>query len=91
MEFITKLIEIGASLTCEDIDAIAGVRSLIDQMTDKKVAQAVRRNADDRLQRAIAQLSELKFMNLAVDAGIVHSLKTIPCLLANPWYAIHQA
>jgi hypothetical protein len=46
-------------------------------MTDKMVAEAVRRNADDRLQRAIA------FVDLAVDAGMVHHLKTIPCFLIN--------
>jgi hypothetical protein len=87
--FITELIEIGAHLPRDYPGAIVDFPSLIDQMTDKNVGEAVRRKADDRLQRAIAKLSELKFVNLAVDAWMVYRLKTIPCLLVNPYHVSH--
>jgi hypothetical protein len=36
----------------------------------------------------MAQLHEIQFANLVVNGGIVHSLKTIVCLLTNPHYPI---
>jgi hypothetical protein len=52
--FIAELAQIRASLPRKDPGAVVDISSLIDQMTAKKAAEAVRRNADDRLQRAIA-------------------------------------
>jgi hypothetical protein len=46
--FVTKLIEIGASLPRQFPDAITDVVSLVDKMTDKAVAQAIQRNAGKR-------------------------------------------
>lgn len=57
---------------------------LVDQMTDKRVADSIRRRADERFHEAIKALSQFRFVDLVVEAETVHLLKTIPCLLTNP-------
>jgi hypothetical protein len=83
---ITQLIEIGASLPREHPDATSDVLSLVDRITEKTIGQAILQNADDRLRQALGNFAEFKFVSLVVDAGMVHHLKTIPFLLANPYH-----
>jgi hypothetical protein len=82
--FITSLIQMGSSLQIEHPDAAIDVMSLVDSMSDKTIADAILETSNRRLESAIDMLSRFRFVNLVVDAGTVHHLKTIPCLLANP-------
>jgi hypothetical protein len=84
--FIANLVELGASLPREHPGAIPDAQSLIDGISERTIADAIRRNADRRLEQALECLSDFRFVNLVIDAGMVHHLKTIPCLLTNPFH-----
>jgi hypothetical protein len=48
------------------------------------MAEAVRQRANQRFTEAIERLHEVHFVNLILDAGTIHSLKSIACLITNP-------
>jgi hypothetical protein len=83
-EFIIALIQLGASLPRDQLNAIVDVPPLIDQITAQGAAEALAENANPKFQIAIAQLQSIHFVNLIVDAGTIYHLKSIPCLLTNP-------
>jgi hypothetical protein len=85
-EFILSLIQIGASLHANDDVALIDAAGLLDTITEKRMAEAIHERGDAKFAEAIVQLSEVSFANLVVDGGTVHSLKTIACLLTNPYY-----
>jgi hypothetical protein len=87
-EFILGLIQIGAGLQANDDAALIDVAGLLDTITEKRMTEAIRERGDAKFAEAIGQLSEVRFANFVVDAGTVHSLKTIVCLLTNPHYPI---
>jgi hypothetical protein len=60
--------------------------SLVDQTTDERVAGSIQRRADKRFQEAIKALSQFRCVNLVVDGGAVHHLKTIACFLTNTYH-----
>jgi hypothetical protein len=64
------------------------VTGLLDTITEKRMTEAIRERGDAKFAEVNIQLSEIRFANLVVDAGTVHSLKTIVCLLANPHHPI---
>jgi hypothetical protein len=84
--FVTRLVEIGASLPREHPEATADTLSLVGRITEKTIADAIRHSSDRHLELAFERLSEFGFANLVVDAGNVHHLRTIPCLLTNPYH-----
>jgi hypothetical protein len=52
------------------------------------MTEAIRERGDTKFAEAIVRFSEVHFANHVVDAGTVHSLKMIICLLTNPRYPI---
>jgi hypothetical protein len=48
------------------------------------MTKAIHERGDVKLTQPMVQLSEVCFANLVVDAGTVHSLKTIVSLFTNP-------
>jgi hypothetical protein len=57
-------------------------------ITEKRMTETIRERGDAKFAEAIVQPSEIRFANLVVDAGTVHSLKTIVRLLTDPHYPI---
>jgi hypothetical protein len=75
--FVTHLIEIGASLPRERHAATADTLSLVDRITEKTIAGAIRQSSNRPLERTIECLSQFGFINLVVDARTLHHLKTV--------------
>jgi hypothetical protein len=46
-------------------------------MAERQMAEAIRERGDAKFAEAIAQLYEIRFTNLVMEAGTVHSLKSI--------------
>jgi hypothetical protein len=84
---IVDMLQLGASLVREIPNTVLDVSLLIDQITQRGIAHEVVQRGDERFEKAIRKLRTIRFVNLVVDAGTVHSLKSIPCLLTNPHYA----
>jgi hypothetical protein len=85
-EFIVWLIQLGASLPRDALDTIVDGEPLIDQMAKGEVSETVRKHAEVTFQAAMHRLEDFRFVNLGVNAGMVHHMKTIPCLISNPYY-----
>jgi hypothetical protein len=85
--FIIKLIQLGASLPRDRLNTIQDVATLIDTFSDKAIASEVRAIGDTRFEASMIRLQELCFVNLIVDAGQIHQMKMIPCILTNPYCA----
>jgi hypothetical protein len=84
-EFIVRLIQLGALLPRDALDTIVDVEQLIDQMTEGEVSETVPEHAEATFQAAMHRLDNFRFINLAVDSGKVHHVKTMPCLISNPY------
>jgi hypothetical protein len=87
-EFILSSIQIGASFQANDDEALIDVAGLLETINEKRITEAIRKRRAAKFAEAIVQLSKVRFANLVVDAGTVHSLKTIVCRLTNPHYPI---
>jgi hypothetical protein len=83
--FIIKLVQLRASLSRDQLNTIMDVATLIDRFSDKTIATEVHAIGEMRFQESITRLQELRFVNLIVDAGQIHQIKLIPCLLTNPY------
>jgi hypothetical protein len=66
-----------------ELDAIPDAHSLIDGISESTIAGPIRHDADRRLEQALGCLSEFGFVNLVIDGGMVHHLKTEPWLVTN--------
>jgi hypothetical protein len=88
-KFILSLIQIGTNLQAND-DALIDVAGPLDTINEKRMTEVIRERGDAKFAEAIVQLSEVRFANLVVDAGTMHTLKTIVCLLTNQHYPIQR-
>jgi hypothetical protein len=86
-KLIVDLLQLGASLVREMPNTVTDVSLLIDHITQHGLANEVACKGDEAFGKAMQHLKSIQFVNLIVDAGTVHSLKSIPCLLTNPHYA----
>jgi hypothetical protein len=86
-EFIVRLIQLGALRLKDALGTIVDVEPLVDQMTEDKVFKTAREHAEATFQAAMHRLEDFRFVNLVVDAGTVYYMKTIPCLISNPYCA----
>jgi hypothetical protein len=84
-KFIIRPIQLGASLPRDALDTIIDVEPLIDRKTEGAVSETVREHAEATFQAARHRLEDLRFVNLVVDSGTVYHMKTIPCLISNPY------
>jgi hypothetical protein len=87
-EFIINLIQMGACIQANDDAVLIDVAGPLNTMTEQRMAGAIRERRDGKFAEGMAQLHEIRFANLVVNAGTVHSLKTIVCFLTNPHYPI---
>jgi hypothetical protein len=83
-DLILNFIQIGACIQANDDAVPIDVAGLLDTMTEKWMAEAIRERGDAKFAEAMARLHEIRFANLVVDTGPVHSLQTIVSLLTNP-------
>jgi hypothetical protein len=83
-DFIVKLMQLGASLPREELRRVVDIGPFVDTISDRSIAEAVRQRAYQRFAQAIARLRDVHSVNLIVDAGTFHSLKSIVCLVTNP-------
>jgi hypothetical protein len=83
-DFIVKLMQPGASHPREELRRVVDIGRFVDTISDRSMAEAVQQRADQRFAEAIERLHEVHFVNLIVDPGTVHSLKSIVCLVTNP-------
>jgi hypothetical protein len=56
---------------------LINVAGLLDTMTEKWMAEAIRERENVKFAEAMTQLRKIRFTDLEIDAGTVHSLKTI--------------
>jgi hypothetical protein len=84
-DFIVSLIQLGACIQGNDEASVVDASTLVDQITDHGITEAIRALGDAKYSEAIEKLQEIRFVNLVIDAGTVHTLKTIVCLLTNPY------
>jgi hypothetical protein len=84
--FIAQLIQLGASIPGDDLQTIVDVIPLVDQFTDRSLAEEIHHAADTKFETVIGVLGSMKFVNPIVDAGTVQGIKAIPCLLTNTFY-----
>jgi hypothetical protein len=56
---------------------VIDVARLLDTMTEKWIAETIRKRENVKFSEVMAQLREIRFKNLEIDAGTVHSLKII--------------
>jgi hypothetical protein len=87
-EFILNLIQIGAYIQPDDDAVLIDATGLLDTITEKRMAEAIRERGDAKFTEGMTQLHEIHFANLVVDSGAVRRLKTIACILTNPRYPI---
>jgi hypothetical protein len=83
--FIVRLIQIGTSLPRDTLDTIVDVEPLIGQMTEGEDSETVREHAEATFQAEMHRLEDFRFVNLVIGAGTVYHMKTIPCLISNPY------
>jgi hypothetical protein len=90
-EFILTLIQVGVCIQANDNAVLIDVSGLVDTITENRMAEAIsERGGDAKFGEAMARLPEISFANFVVDAGIVHSLKTIVCFLTNSLHSIQH-
>jgi hypothetical protein len=82
--FMTDLIQLGACLMRENPAMVVDVSTIIDRITDHSIAEWLTKKGDELFTQAARRLRRIRFVNLVADAGTVHKLKSIPCLLSNP-------
>jgi hypothetical protein len=87
-EFILNFAQIGACLQTNDDAALVDVAGLLDMITEKRMTQTIREGGDAQFGEAMVQFSEIRFANLVVDTGTVHSLKINVSLLTDSHYPI---
>jgi hypothetical protein len=85
-QLIVDLMQLGASLKRDDPDTAVDVLPIIDEFTDHTIATWIHKRGDDSLNKAMNALEDVHFVNLVLDSGTVYSLKSIPCLLTNPYH-----
>jgi hypothetical protein len=84
-KFVVGLLQLGASTPRERYNSIVDMKSRFWGFTDKDLAMHIKRQADISFHSALVNLQSDRFVNLIVDAGTVLQIKTIPCLLTNPF------
>jgi hypothetical protein len=88
MEFILNLIQITSFVQANDNPILIHGTRLLNSMTEKRMAEAIRERGDVQLAETISHRHEICFPNLVVKAGTVPILKFIVCLLINRHYLL---
>jgi hypothetical protein len=81
---IVKLMQLGASLPRDELRGVVDIGRLGDTISDRSMTEAMRQRADQGFAEAIEPLRDVHCVNLMVDAGTVHCLKSIVDLVTNP-------
>jgi hypothetical protein len=83
-KFVSELIDLGISARQELGETVCAAE-ILDRFSEKAVRTMMIRVANEQFETHLAQLEEVRFVNLSVDSGTVHSLTAIHCLVSNPF------
>jgi hypothetical protein len=82
--FVVHVFQLGLSFPRDHLEALIDAGDLIDPITPKAISEELAANAEKKFRASLDELVDVKFVNIVVDAGMVHQLKTIVCLLSSP-------
>jgi hypothetical protein len=58
---------------------------VLDRFSEKGVERRIFQLADQKFDSCLAQLEEIRLVNVSVDSGTIHSLTVVHCLVSNPF------
>jgi hypothetical protein len=84
-KFILALLQLGASTPRDQYNHVVDMSTRFCEFNDKNLAHHIQMQSIESYRKALSNLQNYHFVNLIVDAGTVLKIKTIPCLLTNPF------
>jgi hypothetical protein len=70
-DFIIKLTQFNTSFPRDELRRNANVKTFVDEMTDILMAEAVHQRAEQQFAEAIKRLSDVNFVDVMVNSGII--------------------
>jgi hypothetical protein len=87
-KFTSNLIHLRISISSQ-ISSKTRVAHVFDRFSAFSIQRRMSRLADEKLEASMAQLEDIRFVNVAIDSGTVHSLTLIHCMISNPFLLTH--
>jgi hypothetical protein len=85
LDFVLRVFQRGLSFPKEYVGEVINAEELIDPITPQTISQGLATRAEEKFKSFLNELVDVKFVNLVVDAGTVHQLRSIVCLLSSPY------
>jgi hypothetical protein len=83
-QFMIALIQLGATLKRQYSGLPMDVSTMVDRITEHGITDSILERGGKICSQTMNRLLRIRFVNLVVDAGKVHTLKSVVCLLSNP-------